>query len=76
MKYEKFKGRLPQEYRDINKLTPETLYDYVKDFSLEKTKATEEKKVASKTYEHPGADITYRGSDWTVAKISDHRTVR
>ena len=72
MKYEKFKGRLPQEYRDINKLTPETLYDYVKDFSLEKVKATaEEKKVASKTYEHPGAEITYRGSDWTVAKISD-----
>ena len=72
MKYEKFKGRLPQEYRDINKLTPETLYDQVKDFSLEKTKATaDEKKEASKTYQHPGADIVYRGSDWTVARISD-----
>ena len=72
MKYEKFKGRLPQEYRDINKLTPETLYDQVKDFSLEKTKATkEEKKEASKTYQHPGADIVFRGSDWTVARISD-----
>ena len=72
MKFERFKSRLPQEARDINKLNPETLYDYVKDFSLEKTKATaEEKKVASKTYEHPGAEITYRGSDWTVAKISD-----
>jgi Leucine-rich repeat (LRR) protein len=71
-KYERFKNRLPQELRDINKLTPETLYDNVKDFSLEKTKATkDEKKEASKTYQHPGADIVYRGPDWTVAKISD-----
>ena len=53
-------------------MTPETLYNQVKDFSLEKTKASaEEKKEASKTYAHPGADIVYRGSNWTVAKISD-----
>jgi hypothetical protein len=72
MKFERFKNRLPQEYRDINKLTPETLYDQVKDFSLEKTKATaDEKKEASKTYQHPGAEIVYRGSEWTVARISD-----
>ena len=72
MKYEKFKGRLSQEYIDINKLTPETLYNQVKDFSLEKTKATaDEKKEASKTYQHPGADIVYRGANWTVARISD-----
>jgi hypothetical protein len=72
MKFERFKNRLPQEARDINKLTPETLYDQVKDFSLEKTKATaDEKKEASKTYQHPGADIVYKGSDWTVARISD-----
>jgi len=71
-KFERFKNRLQQEYRDINKLTPETLYDQVKDFSLEKTKATaDEKKEASVTYAHPGADIVYRGQDWTVAKISD-----
>lgn len=71
-KFERFKNRLPQELRDINKLTIETLYDQVKDFSLEKTKATkDEKKEASKTYQHPGADIVYRGQDWTVAKISD-----
>ncbi len=71
-KYERFKNRLPQEYRDINKLSIETLQDQVKDFSLEKTKATaEEKKEASVTYNHPGADIVYRGQDWTVAKISD-----
>jgi len=72
MKYERFKNRLPQEYRDINKLTPETLYDQVKDFSLEKTKATaEEKKEASTTYEHPGAEEVKRFSNWTVVKISN-----
>jgi len=72
MKFERFKNRLPQEARDINKLTPESLYDQVKDFSLEKTKATKDEKVeASRTYQHPGADIVYRGSEWTVARISD-----
>jgi hypothetical protein len=71
-KYERNKNRLPQEFRDINKLSIETLQDQVKDFSLEKTKATkDEKKEASITYAHPGADIVYRGQDWTVAKISD-----
>jgi hypothetical protein len=72
-KYERFKNRLPLELRNIDNLTIETLYDNVKDFSLEKTKATAaEKKEASKTYEHPGADIVYRGQDWTVAKITDN----
>jgi hypothetical protein len=71
-KFERFKNRLPQEFRDINKLSVDTLYNQVKDFSLEKTKATkDEKKEASKTYEHPGADVVYRGQDWTVAKIED-----
>ena len=72
MKFERFKNRLPQEYRDINKLTPETLYDQVKDFSLEKTKATaDEKKEASTTYQHPGAEEVKRFGNWTVVKISD-----
>lgn len=72
MKFERFKNRLPQEYRDINKLTPETLYDQVKDFSLEKTKATkEEKKEASTTYQHPGAESVTKFDNWTVVKISD-----
>jgi hypothetical protein len=72
MKFDKFKGRLPQESRDINKLTVQQLYELVKDFSLEKTKATkEEKKLASETYEHPGGEIVHRGAKWTVAKISD-----
>jgi hypothetical protein len=72
MKFERYKNRLQQEYRDINKLTPETLYDQVKDFSLEKTKATaDEKKEASTTYQHPGAEEVKKFGNWTVVKISD-----
>lgn len=71
-KFDRFKSRLDQQYRDINKLTPDTLYNQVKDFSLEKTKATkDEKKEASTTYKHPGGEIVYRGGNWTVVKISD-----
>lgn len=71
-KFDRFKNRLPLELRNIDNLTIKTLYDNVKDFSLEKTKATkDEKKEASKTYQHPGADIVYRGTDWTIARISD-----
>jgi hypothetical protein len=71
-KFDRFKGRLDQDMRDINKMTTQSLYDAVKDFSLEKTKASkEEKKQAATTYEHPGADIIFRGPNWTVAKISD-----
>ena len=71
-KFDRHKGKIPAEFRDINKLTPESLYNLVKDFSLEKTKASkEEKKAAAQTYEHPGADVIFRGNEWTVAKISD-----
>jgi len=71
MKFVRFKDRIQGE-RDLNKMTPSELYDKVKDFSLEKTKASaQEKKEASKTFEHPGGQVIFRGNDWTVVKISD-----
>jgi hypothetical protein len=71
MKFVRFKDRIEGE-RDINKMTPSDLYNKVKDFSLEKTKASaQEKKEASKTFEHPGGQVIYRGKEWTVVKISD-----
>ena len=71
-KFDRFKSRLPLEKREISKLSPNELYNLVKDFSLEKTKATkDEKKEASRTYQHPGAEIVFRGDQWVVAKISD-----
>ena len=71
MKFVRFKDRIEGE-RDLNKMTPSILYDKVKDFSLEKTKASaEEKKEASKTFEHPGGQVIFRGNEWTVVKITD-----
>ena len=71
-KFDRFKSRLPQELRDINKLSIETLYDNVSDFSLEKTKASkEDKKEASKSFVYPGSDLLYDGPNWAVTKVTD-----
>ena len=43
-KFHRFKNRLPENQRDINKMTIKSLFDAVKDFSLEKTKASAEEK--------------------------------
>jgi len=69
-KFERFKNQLAADKRDIMKLSPSELFDLVKDFSLEKTKATKsEKETAKKTYEHPGGKVAFRGPNWTVIKI-------
>jgi Leucine-rich repeat (LRR) protein len=71
-KYERFKNQFPQDKRDINKLTVDDVYELTKDLSLQKTKASKaEKEEAKKTYEHPGGEIMFRGSDWTLVKIQD-----
>jgi hypothetical protein len=71
-KFDRFKNRLPKNFRNINTLNVDELYDLVKDFSLEKTKGTkEEKEIAKSTYEYPGSDIVFRGSKWTIVKITD-----
>jgi hypothetical protein len=71
-KYERFKNQFPQDKRDINKLTPDDVYELTKDLSLQKTKASKaEKEEAGKTYEHPGGEIIFRGDTWTLVKIED-----
>ena len=71
-KFEKFKGRLPEDLRDINKLTIDTLFDNVKDFTLEKTKGTkEEKKKAAQTFDYPGSELIYDGPNWAVTRVTD-----
>lgn len=74
-KFRRFKSRIPEEKRkNAFKVgfTPKDLYELVKDFSLEKLKASkEEKQSAAETFEYPGSEIAYRGDNWTVVKISD-----
>lgn len=72
-KFERFKGRLPKEMRDINKLTPDQLYDAVKDFDL--TLATTTKAERKSAPVHPGAEMMYDGNDWRVIKIEEKGTV-
>ena len=71
-KFERFKGQLEAEQRDINKLTIDSLFDAVKDFKLEKTKGTkQEKEEAKSSYQYPGSTIAFKGPNWTVVKIED-----
>tara|TARA_B110000503_G_scaffold143752_1_gene248028 strand:+ start:5313 stop:6629 length:1317 start_codon:yes stop_codon:yes gene_type:complete len=68
-KYDRFKGQLNTELRDINKLTMDALFNAVKDFSLEKAKTT---KAERKTMDvHPGSELVYSGSKYDVYMIED-----
>ena len=68
-KFERFKNKLPQEMRDINKLSPSTLYDAVKDFDL--TLATTTKTERKSAPVHPGAKMLFDGPTWRVIEIED-----
>lgn len=72
-KFERFKGKLPKEMRDINKLTPDQLYDAVKDFDL--TLATTTKSERKSAEVHPGAKLVYDGENWRVVEIKDKGVV-
>jgi hypothetical protein len=68
-KYNRFKNKLPLEKRQIQFLTPDELYDAVKDFDL--TLATTTKAERKSAPVHPGAELMYDGNDWRVIKIED-----
>ena len=68
-KFEKFKGKLPQEMRDINKLTPDALYDAVKDFDLTLATTTKSERKAAQV--HPGAKLVFDGPNWRVIEIEN-----
>lgn len=69
IKFERFKNKLPQDMRDINKLTPSTLYNAVKDFDL--TLATTTKSERKSAPVHPGAKLLYQGPTWTIIEIKE-----
>jgi hypothetical protein len=76
-KFEKYKQYYPEDKRDINKFTVDSLFDFTSTFQLpEKVKAkmekTELKKEIRKTREgfnHPGGEIIFEGPNYTVIKI-------
>ena len=72
-KFHRFKNKLPLEKRQIQSLTPDQLYDAVKDFDL--TLATTTKSERKSAPVHPGAELFYDGTDWRVIKVEDKGAV-
>lgn len=68
-KFERFKGKLPVEKRDIMKMTPSQLYDAVQNFDL--TLATTTKAERKSAPVHPGGKLVYDSPELRVVEISD-----
>ena len=76
-KFERIKVHLPEDQRDVNKLTPESLTDIITNLPedikqrLSKNVAKSETKELRKDnkYAHAGAEIIFTGPKYTVAKI-------
>jgi hypothetical protein len=71
-KFDRFKSRIKGE-KDINKMTPDQLYDAVKDFDL--TLATTTKAERKSAPVHPGGKLVYDGENWRVIEIKDKGVV-
>ena len=67
-KFTRFKNRIEGE-RDIMKMTPDQLYDAVKDFDL--TLATTTKAERQSAPVHPGAKLVFDGPSWRVIEIEN-----
>jgi hypothetical protein len=68
-KFDKFKQKIPEDLRDINKLSIDGLFNVVKDFDL--TLATTSKAERKSMPSHPGGDMVFDGDRWRVVKIVD-----
>ena len=73
LKHERFKGRIPEDLRDINKITPEQLYTAVEDFKLSKDSKSNkaERLTKENPFAYPGSKIDFVSPSWTVVTISD-----
>lgn len=71
-KFDRFKSRIEGE-KDINKMTPDQLYDAVKDFDL--TLASTTKAERKQADVHPGGKLVYDGENWRVIEIKDKGVV-
>lgn len=71
-KFVKFKHKIQGE-KDIMRMTPDQLYDAVKDFDL--TLATTTKAERKSAPVHPGAELMFDGNDWRVIKIEDKGSI-
>jgi len=71
-KFERFKSKIKGE-KDINKMSPDQLYDAVKDFDLTLASTTKAERKSAPV--HPGAKMVYDGDNWRVIEIKDKGVV-
>ena len=71
-KFDRFKSRIKGE-KDINKMTPDQLYDAVKDFDLTLASTTKAERKSAPV--HPGGKLVYDGENWRVIEIKDKGVV-
>jgi len=75
--FTKYKQYLPEDKRDINKFTPNSLFLFLQSFELpenikkklEKTELKKEVRKSREGFNHPGSTIEFQGPTWTVIKI-------
>ena len=71
-KFDRFKSKIKGE-KDINKMSPDQLYDAVKDFDLTLASTTKSERKSAPV--HPGAKLMYDGDNWRVIEIKDKGVV-
>ena len=74
LKFERFKGKLPEVQRDIARYTPATLSLAVDEFKLTKdSKSAKEERITKENpYQYPGSNIEIVTPNWTIVKISEN----
>jgi hypothetical protein len=74
LKFERFKGKLPEDQRDINKLTPAELSLAVDEFKLTKdSKSAKEERITKENpFQYPGSQIEVVTPNWTIVKVSEN----
>ena len=74
LKFERFKGKLPEGERDIARYTPATLSLAVDEFKLTKdSKSSKEERITKENpYQYPGSNIEIVTPNWTIVKISEN----
>jgi hypothetical protein len=74
LKFERFKNRLPEDQRDVNKLTPAELSLAVDEFKLTKdSKSAKEERITKENpFQYPGSQIEVVTPDWTIVKVSEN----
>jgi hypothetical protein len=74
LKFERFKGKLPENQRDVNKLTPAELSLAVDEFKLTKdSKSAKEERITKENpFQYPGSKIEIVTPNWTIVKIDEN----